>query len=84
MEYYVYENWRVRLDKAVVHRSDCGHCNGGAGTNKPKEQGRNGVWHGPFATYQAALQFAHSTGRPDVRPCRKCRPDNRGATLAQS
>lgn len=72
MTYYVYEDWRASPDKAVIHRFNCGHCDGGEGTNKPKEPGRNGLWHGPFATHRDALQFAEKPGRDDVHSCGHC------------
>jgi hypothetical protein len=70
MTYRVYENWTVRPDKAIVHRSDCPYADGGP----PRPPTKNGRWHGPFATYQQALEAAQGTGREDVRGCRQCNP----------
>ena len=73
MTYHFYENWRVRPKKAKIHFSNCGSCNYGKGTNKPKEAGKNGRWHGPFATFEEAQEAARRTGNPDS-PCGHCKP----------
>jgi len=70
MTYCVYENWTVRPDKAIVHRSDCPYAKGGPVTPAT----RNGRWHGPFATVQEAFQAARRTGRTEVRGCKYCSP----------
>jgi len=73
--YYVYENWTAE-DKAIIHFSDCGSCNDGRGIHDPgrKIDGKHGKWHGPFHTYEEALEAATRTGREDVRGCKVCRP----------
>ena len=69
MEFWVYENWTVVAGgKARVHRGECRYCNHGAGQRiYPNPSGRNGRWHGPFATEHDAMNFANSLGRQDVR-----------------
>ena len=73
MTYHVYENWRVRPKKAKIHFSNCNSCNYGKGTNKPKEEGRNGRWHGPFDTFQEAQEAARRTGNKPSE-CKHCKP----------
>jgi hypothetical protein len=70
MTYRVYENWTVRPEKAMVHRSDCPYANGGP----IRPPTKNGKWHGPFATYKEALEAAEATGREEVRGCKYCSP----------
>jgi hypothetical protein len=70
MTYRVYENWTVRPDKAIVHRSDCPYANDGPIRSPTK----NGQWHGPFASYQEAFEAAEATRREDVRGCKYCKP----------
>ena len=73
MTYHVYENWTVDPKKAKIHFSNCSFCNYGEGTDKPKENGRNGTWHGPFDTFHAAQEAARGTGKP-VSRCGHCKP----------
>ena len=70
MRYWVYENWTAE-DKAVVHRAVCGFCKDGQGTGKGFLGEKNGRWHGPFASAEAALSAARTTGR-EVRRCSFC------------
>ena len=62
MNYYVYENWRAER-KAVIHRGTCGNCNEGRGCHENPLGNRNGRWHGPFASHNAAIRVAQNTGR---------------------
>lgn len=73
MTYHFYENWTVRPEKAKIHFSNCGFCNYGRGTNKPKEDGLHGTWHGAFATFEEAYGAARRTGKK-VTTCGHCRP----------
>jgi hypothetical protein len=70
LTYRVYENWAVRPDKAIIHRSDCPYANGGP----VRPPTRNGRWHGPFPTIHQALEAARRTGRTEVRGCKYCSP----------
>jgi hypothetical protein len=72
MSFWVYENWTAD-NKAVIHRGDCSFCNNGAGVHKVKTDGRNGRWHGPFTTCNAALKAAQNLKRA-VRKCKFCAP----------
>ena len=69
--YWVYENYPNK--KAVVHRSDCRHCQDGLGTHGTGNT-KNGVWHGPFTDADSALAKATSTHRANIRTCSICRP----------
>ena len=73
MTYHVYENWTVRPKKARIHFSNCRYCNDGKGTNKPKKEGRNGRWLGPFDTFQEAQEAALRTGNKPSE-CKHCKP----------
>jgi hypothetical protein len=73
MTYHFYENWTVRPKKAKIHFSGCSFCNYGLGTDKPKEDGVRGVWHGPFATFEEARSAARRTGN-EVTTCGHCKP----------
>lgn len=68
--YRVYENWSARPDKAIIHRADCSYANDGP----IRPPTKNGQWHGPFATFEEALEAAKGTGRKDVRGCKYCSP----------
>lgn len=63
MAYWIYENWTAE-HKAVVHAGSCGHCNEGRGRTPNPLGEKNGRWHGPFPTLDAANQAARATGRP--------------------
>jgi len=69
--YHVYENYPE--NKARIHFSHCPYCNHGDGTQGEGPKTENGEWHGPFATFQEALDAAHRTGR-NVSTCKHCKP----------
>lgn len=71
MTYYVYENWTHK--RARVHRGDCSYCNQGRGT-QPADSGKNGQWHGAFATFDVAQAVAASLKRDDTASCQSCCP----------
>jgi len=78
--YHVYENWTVQ--KARVHLSHCSHCRHGRGRRKARpDSGRNGQWHGPFGSLEAASQCARETGRP-VSFCKHCLPQGNPPRLS--
>lgn len=73
MKYWVYENWRVRPDKALVHKETCHCCNNGIGQfggTRPD----NGKWHGPFKTCQTAINHARALNRTRTDKCKRCKP----------
>ena len=72
VSYYVYENWTAE-DKARIHFGHCYCCNFGQG-NHPGSSNRNGCWHGPFASFDKALEVANATGR-QVSNCKGCTPN---------
>jgi len=64
-KYSVYENWRARGKKAVVHRATCGFCNNGARL-QAGTRSDNGRWTGPFPSLAAADAAA---ALPGFRMC---------------
>lgn len=68
--FYVYENWQAGR-VATTHRGECRFCNEGAGIH-PGASDRNGQWHGPFVSIEAALaaRLRHSEARR--RRCSFC------------
>ncbi|HKY53827.1 MAG TPA: hypothetical protein VJM08_05935 [Anaerolineales bacterium] len=61
MAYYIYENWRAKGHRTMIHLSDCHFCNNGkglAGETRPD----NGKWHGPYKDLESAESFARTTG----------------------
>ena len=74
MIYYIYENWRAKGHRAMIHRFDCHYCNDGQGF-AGGTRSDNGKWHGPFKTLVLAESFARTTdGRLEY--CGKCMKDN--------
>ena len=63
MSFYVYENWTAE-QKAVIHRGSCGNCKEGEGCHENPLGNRNGRWHGPFESLEAAEAAAMRTNRP--------------------
>ncbi len=59
MSFWVYQNWRAGGRKAIIHRDDCGHCNGGNGLSGGSYNRANGKWDGPFETIDAARGFSN-------------------------
>lgn len=71
MRFYVYENWT--LDRARLHRAECGHCNDGRGT-QASDSGKNGRWHGPYDDRNLALRVMTRLKRADSKTCGNCAP----------
>lgn len=71
MSYYIYENWTH--NKARLHKSGCGYCNDGNGT-QPADSGRNGKWHGPFEDLNIARRALIGTNKNDTADCGNCKP----------
>lgn len=61
VEFWVYENWRARGHKAIVHRATCNFCKGGRGL-LGGTRADNGRWLGPFKTSVHAQSVAGGTG----------------------
>jgi len=66
--YWVYENWRARGHKAVIHLDECGFCNNGRGVTTGTRPD-NGRWKGPFPSPETARHVAERTGG-NVKICR--------------
>jgi hypothetical protein len=73
LSYYVYENW-VAEKKAMIHKGNCSFCNNGMGIHRNIHGERNGKWHPPFDTYDAAKKFAQSLRNRAVKDCSFCKP----------
>ena len=71
--FFVYENWRARGHKAVIHVATCSFCNGGHGINGGTAAA-NGQWHGPYPTRRAAERRADQIGAR-VQTCSFCARD---------
>lgn len=71
MTYFIYENWTH--ERARIHRSGCGYCNEGRGT-QGVDSGRNGKWHGPFDDIDETLWRAAKLNRADTKRCGNCAP----------
>jgi hypothetical protein len=73
MSFYVYQNWRVRPHKAMIHAGSCSFCSDGSG-RRGDYGDENGKWHGPFDTLDQARAFsARLQGVVDRRECSYCR-----------
>jgi len=60
--YYVYENWRARGHKAIVHKGNCAFCIDVTGLSRPGTRPDRGTWHGPYDTKVEADNVASSLG----------------------
>ena len=69
--FWVYENWAAEK-KAVIHRTECGHCQDGQGSHRGKHGERNGRWHGPFEGYESAKVAAEMLPGRAIRDCSIC------------
>jgi len=74
--WWVYENWAMRPDRARIHYGVCRHCNHGNGHGKRRVRGpvisRISRWHGPFADPVEAMDFANGLSRADTKICFSC------------
>lgn len=70
--FYVYHNWVHGY--AMIHFSDCPHCNEGRGTQS-NARGVAGEWMpGLYEAFGQARRAAQATGR-EVRICGHCQPN---------
>ncbi|WP_035648461.1 hypothetical protein [Flavobacterium sp. ASV13] len=69
-KYLVYENWRAE-NKAVVHKSDCGHAKDG---NERLQDltAPNDRWFGHFNSLESAIVFASLLPRREMKLCKTC------------
>jgi hypothetical protein len=71
--FWKYENWRARGHRVKTHKADCPFCKNGNGLSTGTRPA-NGIWHGPFDTYEMALAKAFATdAKPSV--CKNCLHD---------
>lgn len=68
-EFWVYENWT--LHKAVLHRGEYGACKHGRGQHGGGET-KNGGWHGPYSSADAARSDAPIRTTSLKRDCGLC------------
>ena len=69
--FFVYENWAAGPHKAVVHRSNCGHCSNGKA--RPAGHSANHArWHGPYASLAEARQVTQNLPNVLIRSECKC------------
>ena len=73
MSFYIYENW-VAEKKAVIHKGTCRFCNNGVGIQEKIHGNKNGMWHGPFDTFEEANARARSLRDRTIRTCSRCKP----------
>lgn len=73
LSFYIYENWAAE-NKARIHRADCVFCNHGRGIHPDKQEGRNGMWDGPYATYSEVIAAARRLRGRVISDCKKCQP----------
>ena len=69
--FFVYENWAAGPHKAVLHRANCGQCNGGKA--RPSGHSANHArWHGPYASLGEARQVTQTLPNVLIRSECKC------------
>jgi len=74
--YYFYYNEPNKRDKPLlIHKYFCGECAWGSGKRKKKELGKKGVWIGPFAEINYAVEFIKGNFPPDIAKLVKNCPD---------
>jgi 4-hydroxy-tetrahydrodipicolinate synthase len=69
--FFVYENWAAGPHKAVLHRGNCGQCNGGKA--RPSGHSANHArWHGPYTSLAEARQVTQTLPSVLIRSECKC------------
>ena len=68
--YYVYENWRARGHRVVIHQASCGFCNNGKGISTGTRPD-NGKWHGPLSLLDEAVGVGRGLSS-DFHYCQVC------------
>jgi len=75
IKFLVYENWRAD-NKAVVHRSDCGHASTGIERHTNQwllnNNAPNDRWFGYFTTLEEATAFASLLPNRQLKLCSFC------------
>ena len=75
--YFYYFNWQSDQENKL-HYCECGHCAFGSGKREDSEQGKNGVWIGPFKDRLIAKEvlkkYIKNIG--EVIDCKPCTSDS--------
>src|SRR5579864_6116786 len=58
-EFYIYESWQAGPRKTVIHRGNCGQCNGGKGRTGGQDH-NHARWHGPYGSLSDARDAANT------------------------
>ena len=72
MSYYIYENWRAGLHKAVIHVGDCRYCNHGQGRLDGQYDRDNAEWSGPFSDLETARRRQKTMRAKEKTECGSC------------
>lgn len=75
MGYYVYKNYPV--NKARIHRAECGCCNNGYGCHIKTAGNKNDEWSKKFKNFKDAESYAkkpHKGMCLKLSYCKKCKP----------
>jgi len=70
-EFYIYENWQAGPRKTIIHRGNCGQCNGGKARSGGQEQ-NHARWHGPYGNLSQAREAANTMAGVLIRSEDKC------------
>src|SRR5579864_3377531 len=70
-EFYIYENWQAGPRKTVIHRGNCGQCNGGKGRAGGQDH-NHARWHGPYGSLSDARDAANTMAGVLIRSEDKC------------
>lgn len=68
--YYLYENWRARGHRVIIHQGCCSFCNFGKGLSTGTRR-NNGKWHGPYSDLDAAKAKASQINK-EFKLCYFC------------
>ena len=75
-KFVVYENWRVRPKKAMVHKASCGHANESHQRIEPNwlinNHDPNDRWFGYFNSLNEAIAFGALLPERQLKICRTC------------
>ena len=70
-EFYIYESWQAGPRKTVIHRGNCGQCNGGKGRAGGQDH-NHARWHGPYGSLSDARDTANMMAGVLIRSEDKC------------
>jgi hypothetical protein len=69
--FYYYFNWQADQENKI-HIHSCGDCCYGSGKHFETENGKNGVWIGPFDDVKIAKEALKRIGKSNVPTCKRC------------